>query len=65
MSSRLLRRREVETITGLSRSTIYLKMDNDDFPRPVDLGARSVAWVESEVNAWIEDRVAKRDIEAA
>lgn len=56
---RLHRRRQVEAITGLSRSTIYAKMDprgphyDPTFPVPVRLGARAVAWRESEIVAWM------------
>ncbi|HUR42196.1 MAG TPA: AlpA family phage regulatory protein [Verrucomicrobiae bacterium] len=51
----LLRRREVQARTGLSRSAIYA---DKGFPRAVRIGARAVAWVESEVNRWIEARIA-------
>jgi prophage regulatory protein len=55
--TRLLRRREVQTLTGLGRSTIYDRMAHDQFPRPVRLGARSVAWLASEIDAWINARI--------
>lgn len=50
---RLLRRREVEAMTRLSRSTIYELMARGDFPRPVRIGQRAVAWREDTVSAWI------------
>jgi prophage regulatory protein len=53
---RLLRRGEVERLTGLSRSTLYEWMKRGDFPQPVKLGARIVAWRESDVAAWLESR---------
>ena len=53
---RLLRRPEVEARTGLSRSTIYEWMKRGDFPQPVKLGERLVAWRESDVTAWLESR---------
>lgn len=56
MSDKLLRRPEVEARTGLSRSTLYAWMDRSEFPRPVRLGTRIVAWRESDVNAWLEAR---------
>lgn len=59
MTKRLLRRREVEHLTGYSRSTIYRLMDINEFPRPVRLSARSVAWVESDIQAWIESRISE------
>ena len=51
-----LRRPAVEAVTGLSRSSIYAMMDTDDFPRPVRIGKRAVAWPESAVTAWLASR---------
>lgn len=51
----LLRRREVEARTGLARSTIYDWMKRGEFPKPVKLGARLVAWRESDIDAWLEN----------
>jgi prophage regulatory protein len=50
----LLRRPEVEARTGLSRSSIYEWMKRGEFPQPVRLGARIVAWRESDVAEWLE-----------
>jgi prophage regulatory protein len=58
--SRFLRRRSVEDRTGLSRSTIYLYVQDGTFPRPVRIGGRAVAWLESDIDAWIEARLADR-----
>ena len=52
----LLRRPEVEARTGLSRSTIYFWMKKGEFPQPVKLGTRLVAWRESDIAAWLESR---------
>lgn len=52
-----LRRKQVEMRTGLSRSTIYLYIQNGEFPKPVPLGPRAVGWLESEVSEWIAGRV--------
>lgn len=54
----LLRRPEVSRRTGLSRTTLYRLVQSKEFPAPRQLGARAVAWVESEVSAWIESRAA-------
>jgi prophage regulatory protein len=43
--------------TGLARTTIYLQIQQGTFPKPVSLGPRAVAWLESEVSAWITERV--------
>ena len=61
MTIRLLRRPEVESLTGLSRSRIYAKMDSGTFPRPVKTGPRAVCWVESEIADWQRQRIAERD----
>ena len=55
MLDRILRRPEVQTTTGLSRSSIYLRMKNGSFPKQVNLGGSSlVGWRESEIKAWLD-----------
>lgn len=54
----ILRLRDVQQRTGLSRSTLYLLISRDDFPRQVRLSARAVGWRESEINDWIANRPA-------
>lgn len=56
MAEKLLRRPDVEAITGLSRSTIYQWMKDGKFPQPVALGTRIVAWRESDIEGWLESR---------
>ena len=56
----ILRRRDVQKATGISRSQIYNLMAQGDFPRPVPLGGRAVGWLESEILAWQEARIAER-----
>jgi prophage regulatory protein len=56
---RVLRRREVERRVGHSRSTLYGWIAAGEFPRPVRIGARTVAWVESEISDWLRARVAE------
>ena len=56
MGDRLLRRREVERITGMSRSSIYRRMQSGGFPRPVRVGPSAVRWKESDITAWVESR---------
>lgn len=57
----ILRLPQVKARTGLSRSTIYSRIAQGSFPRPVPLGgARAVGWVEAHVESWI-----KRQIETA
>jgi prophage regulatory protein len=54
---RFLRLPEVRRRVPYSRATIYRLITAGKFPRPYSLGARAVAWLESEVNAWIEARL--------
>jgi prophage regulatory protein len=60
MPERILRRPEVETRTGLSRSTIYDAMARGDFPQPIKLGLRAVGWSETEITEWLDRRKAQR-----
>lgn len=60
MSDSLLRLDAVLTRTGLSRSGVYQKIADGNFPRPVAIGSRAVAWVESEIAAWIQARIESR-----
>ncbi|MDH4319763.1 MAG: AlpA family transcriptional regulator [Desulfobulbaceae bacterium] len=57
----ILRRKQVETRTGLSRSTIYLRMRKGTFPKPVSLGVRAVGWLENEIEAWLAERMEIRN----
>ena len=57
MEQMILRLPKVKAITGLSRSTIYLRMSEGTFPKHISLGSRAVGWLKSEVNAWIEQRI--------
>lgn len=55
----LLRLPDVMRKTGLSRSTIYDRIQKEIFPSPISLGDRAVGWVESEINEWIAARIAE------
>ena len=57
---RFLRVNQVANKTGVSRSTIYLYLSEGRFPRPVHISERLVVWVESEVDAWMQERIATR-----
>ena len=56
-----IRLKDVIKKTNLSRSTIYRFVQNNDFPKPVKLGERSIAWVENEINQWADNRLTLRD----
>ncbi|SGY86158.1 AlpA family transcriptional regulator [Moritella viscosa] len=58
---RFLRLKEVMVLTALSRSSIYKFMNENRFPKSVSLGDRAVAWVESEVEDWMHERLSLRD----
>ena len=57
MTCRFLRLPDVRAKVGLSRSTIYLRMSRGQFPKTVKLGERSVAWIDSDIDDWIEQRI--------
>lgn len=56
--TRLCRRPVVEKRTGLSRSTLYRRMQLGTFPKPVNIGGERVAWLESEIEAINKARIA-------
>ena len=55
-SAGMLRISEVSELTGLSRPSIYRRMNDSDFPRPRQLGPRAVRWSEEAVREWLEAR---------
>ena len=57
--TRFLRLPDVQARTGLSRSTIYVRLGEGRFPRAVSLGSRAVGWIEAEVDEWIRERIAE------
>ena len=57
MATAILRLPAVKARTGLSRSTIYLRIAEGSFPKPVSLGGRAVGWIEAEVNDWLNQQI--------
>ena len=53
----ILRLPAVKTRTGLSRSTIYLRISEGNFPKPISLGGRAVGWVESDIQDWLQQQI--------
>ncbi len=47
-------------VTGMPRSTLYLYIKKNEFPKPVKLGVRSVGWVKAEVDEWLAKRMGLR-----
>lgn len=60
MDGRILRLDEVKSMTGLSRSSIYQKIQKNNFPKPISLGTRAVGWLSIELDSWVEERIALR-----
>ncbi|EAO4678582.1 AlpA family transcriptional regulator [Salmonella enterica] len=61
MSQVLIRLPEVQRRTGYSKAWIYRLISQNRFPSSVKIGSRSVAFVESEVDEWISQRIEERD----
>jgi prophage regulatory protein len=53
----IIRRKTVESLTGLSRSTIYARIKEGRFPPSISLGAKAVGWLRSDIETWIAQRV--------
>lgn len=60
MSKTLLRLPQVMEKTGLKRATIYLHIKQNTFPKQFKIGQRAVAWLESDIDAWIDEHVDKK-----
>lgn len=56
-STTILRLPAVKQRTGLSRSTLYLRISQGAFPQPIDLGGRVVGWLEAEIEEWVQQRI--------
>ena len=63
MAKRLLRLPAVLDRTGTNSSDIYEGMKEGTFPKSVPIGQRTVGWVEDEIEAWIESRIAARELQ--
>ena len=57
MTHTVLRLPDVKATTGLSRRTIYLRVAEGTFPRPLGLGGRAVGWLEAEIQDWLRQRI--------
>jgi prophage regulatory protein len=57
MQQQLLRLPDVLTRVGWGRSTLYMKVNNGEFPPPIALGPRARAWISSEVDGWIQQKI--------
>jgi len=59
MADSILRLTSVQSRIGLSRSTIYERIKNGTFPRPIYIGERAIGFIEREIDEWIEARIAE------
>lgn len=59
-NNRLIRRKEVQAKTGFGASSIYAEMAKGNFPKAIQISERRVAWLESEIDAWIAERIQNR-----
>ena len=59
--SKILSKRELTAMVGLSYPTVWRLMRRGEFPKPVPLSENRVGWIESEVAAWLASRVDARD----
>jgi prophage regulatory protein len=57
MVNTILRLPAVKARTGLARSTIYLRIAQGTFPKPVNLGGRAVGWLQNEIDEWLKQRI--------
>lgn len=56
-AQRIIRRPNVEARTGIPKSSIYALMAKGEFPKPIKIGARAVGWLDSDIDAWINEQV--------
>ena len=57
-----IRQDEVTKITSIPKSSIQSEVQEGNFPKPIKLSARTIAWVKSEVIEWMENKIAERDL---
>lgn len=58
---RVLKLKDVLSITGLGKTSLYKLIKLSQFPKPISLGLRAVGWLESEIEAWIQEKIDARD----
>jgi prophage regulatory protein len=62
--STVLRLKDVQRRVALSRSAIYSRRADSDFPAPIKLGPRAIGWLQSDVDRWLESRQRKASAKA-
>lgn len=61
MIKKIYRLPDVMNMTGLSRSSIYLRVSTNEFPKPIKIGRRAVGWPEDSIIAWQARMMEARD----
>ena len=56
---KFIRRKTVEELTGLSRSSIYAMMSEGTFPKQIRIGRRAVVWRQEDIENWINEKILK------
>lgn len=57
MGNKFIKLKEVQQLTGLSRSSIYQFIQDGIFPKQIKIGLRAVAWIETEIHDWVNKRI--------
>lgn len=57
MNHKILRLPVIKELTGLSRSSIYLRISNGEFPSSISLGGRAVGWLEADIESWLDEKI--------
>jgi prophage regulatory protein len=57
MTTKILRLPDVKALTGLSRSTIYLKVSKGEFPEPIKISSRAIGWPEEDIENWLDTKI--------
>jgi prophage regulatory protein len=57
MTDSLIRLNKVEDKTGLKKSMVYDLISKDEFPKPIKIGDRAVAWIDREVDQWVQNKI--------
>tara|TARA_B110000046_G_scaffold153955_1_gene163682 strand:- start:891 stop:1097 length:207 start_codon:yes stop_codon:yes gene_type:complete len=57
MTDSFIRLTKVEDKTGLKKSMVYDLMSKDEFPKSIKIGDRAVAWISSEIDQWIQNKI--------
>ena len=58
---RIIRRHQLKDLTGYTPGHVYALIQKGEFPRPIKLGAQASGWLAREIEAWQQERIARRD----